>query len=113
MTRTIDTATSELESFVDAFESAQALSGRAPVARALAGYEQRRNELSAHGFQATIDFARLAPPPPPMQQLFAALRDSPDDRDRLFGTFAGTVPGGEFFAPDNLARILAPLSAAA
>ena len=48
-----------------------------------------------------------------MQQLFAALRYSPDDRDRLFGTFAGTVPGGEFFAPANLARILAPLSAAA
>ena len=101
----------DAELLADAIDAG--LSGRAPVARALAGYEQRRNELSAHGFQATIDFARLAPPPPPMQQLFAALRDSPDDRDRLFGTFAGTVPGGEFFAPDNLARILAPLSAAA
>jgi flavin-dependent dehydrogenase len=82
------------------------LTGRAPVAAALAGYERRRNELSAHGFQSTIDFARLQPPPPMMQQLFVALRDSPRDRDRLFGTFAGTVPAGEYFAPDNLARIL-------
>jgi flavin-dependent dehydrogenase len=101
----------DAELLADAIDAG--LSGRAPLARALAGYEQRRNELSAHGFQATIDFAQLAPPPPPMQQLFAALRYSPDDRDRLFGTFAGTVPGGEFFAPANLARILAPLSAAA
>jgi flavin-dependent dehydrogenase len=88
------------------------LSGRA-LGPALAEYEQRRNDLSAHGFRSTIDFARLEPPPPLMQQLFAALRYNPDDRDRLFGTFAGTVPGGEFFAPDNLARILAPVSAAA
>jgi flavin-dependent dehydrogenase len=89
------------------------LSGRAPLGQALHEYEQRRNELSAHGFQSTIDFARLQPPPPEMQELFAALRDRPHDRDRLFGTFAGTVPAGEFFAPDNLARILAPVSVAA
>jgi flavin-dependent dehydrogenase len=87
------------------------LSGRAPLAEALAGYERRRNELSAPGFEATIDFARLQPPPPPMQELFQALLDLPEDRDRLFGTFAGTVPSEEFFAPENLSRILAPLAA--
>jgi 2-polyprenyl-6-methoxyphenol hydroxylase-like FAD-dependent oxidoreductase len=89
------------------------LTGRAPLPQVLAGYEERRNELSANGFQSTIDFARLQPPPPEMQELFAALRDRPDDRDRLFGTFAGTVDAGEYFAPDNLARILAPQAAAA
>jgi 2-polyprenyl-6-methoxyphenol hydroxylase-like FAD-dependent oxidoreductase len=89
------------------------LSGRAPLAEALERYERRRNELSAHGFQATIDFARLQPPSPVMQQLFMALRERPRDRDRLFGTFAGTVPAGEFFAPDNLARIMEPLPVAA
>jgi hypothetical protein len=89
------------------------LSDRIPLPDALAEYERRRNVLSAHGFQSTIDFARLEPPPPLMQQLFAALRDNPSDRDRLFGTFAGTVPADEYFAPDNLARILAPLPAAA
>jgi 2-polyprenyl-6-methoxyphenol hydroxylase-like FAD-dependent oxidoreductase len=89
------------------------LSGRARLARALAEYEQRRNELSAHGFQSTVDFARLQPPAPEMQQLFAALRGSPRERDRLFGTFAGTVPPDEYFAQDNLARILGALPAAA
>jgi len=89
------------------------LSGRAPLALALAEYEQRRNELSAHGFQTTVDFARLQPPPPEMQQLFAALRDNPRERDRLFGTFAGTVPPSEYFAPDNLAQVVGALPAAA
>jgi flavin-dependent dehydrogenase len=89
------------------------LSGRAPLDRALAGYEQRRNELSAHGFRSTLDFARLEPPPAAMQALFGALRHRPQDRDRLFGTFAGTVDPAEFFAPDNVARMLAPLPAAA
>lgn len=101
----------DAELLADAIDAG--LTGRAPLEPALAEYEQRRNELSAHGFQSTVDFARLQPPAPLMQQLFAALRHSADDRDRLFGTFAGTVPGREFFAPDNLARILAPLSAAA
>jgi flavin-dependent dehydrogenase len=89
------------------------LAGRAPLANALAGYEQRRNELSAQGFQTTIEFAGLQPPPPHMQELFGALQHRPDDRDRLFGTFAGTVDAGEFFAPDNLARIVGAQPAAA
>jgi hypothetical protein len=61
----------------------------------------------------TVDFAHLQPPPL-IRQLWSALRDKPEDTNRLFGTIAGTVPADEFFAPDNLARILAPpLSAAA
>jgi 2-polyprenyl-6-methoxyphenol hydroxylase-like FAD-dependent oxidoreductase len=89
------------------------LSGRAPLTPALAQYERQRNKLSASGFRSTVDFARLQPPPPLVQQLFAALQDSARDRDRFFGTFAGTVSSDEFFAPDNIARILGPLSQAA
>jgi flavin-dependent dehydrogenase len=88
------------------------LSDRMPFASALAEYEQRRNEASAHGFQSTIEFAHLQPPPPHMQELFAALRERPADRDRLFGTFAGTVAPGEYFAPENMARILGMPAAA-
>jgi 2-polyprenyl-6-methoxyphenol hydroxylase-like FAD-dependent oxidoreductase len=89
------------------------LTGRSPLADALTAYEARRNELSAAGFQMTVDFAHLQPPPL-IRQLWSALRDKPEDTNRLFGTIAGTVPADEFFAPDNLARILAPpLSAAA
>jgi 2-polyprenyl-6-methoxyphenol hydroxylase-like FAD-dependent oxidoreductase len=98
----------------DAFRDAQlladaidtGLSGRTPLAHALLAYEQRRNELAAPGFQRTLEFARLEPPPSHMQQLFLALRENPSERDRLFGTFAGTVDAAEYFAADNLARIL-------
>ena len=41
-----------------------------------------------------------------MQQLFGALRGNQEDTDRFFGTFAGTVSPAEFFAPDNIARII-------
>jgi hypothetical protein len=72
----------------------------------LARYERRRNELAAPGFQSTIQFARLHAPPPEMQQLFAALLRDQEQANRFFGTFAGTVPASEFFAPHNLAQII-------
>jgi flavin-dependent dehydrogenase len=82
------------------------LSGRRPLASALADYERRRNELAAQGFGATLEFARLQPPPPEMQQLFAALRHDQEQTNRFFGTFAGTVSAAEFFHPDNIGRIV-------
>jgi flavin-dependent dehydrogenase len=89
------------------------LSGHFRLEDALGDYQHRRDELSAAGFQNTLEFARLEPPPVHMQQLFAALRDNPRERDRLFGTFAGSVDPREYFAPENVARILAPLSSPA
>ena len=41
------------------------------------------------------------------------LADASDAGDDLFGTIAGTVPAERFFAPDDVARILVPLDAAA
>jgi flavin-dependent dehydrogenase len=87
------------------------LSGRMPLPAALAEYERRRNALAAHGFRMTVEFARLEPPSPQLQQLLVALIDSPDDRDRFFGTFAGSVRGEEYFAPANVERIIAGVRA--
>jgi 2-polyprenyl-6-methoxyphenol hydroxylase-like FAD-dependent oxidoreductase len=105
----------------DAFRDADLLagaldegfSGREPLDSALAGYEQRRNELSETGFESTIQFARLQPPPADMQQLFAALLQDQEQTNRFFGTFAGTVSASEFFAPDNVAKIMARAEQAA
>jgi len=41
-----------------------------------------------------------------MQHVFGALRHDQTQTDRFFGTFAGTVPIQEFFAPENMARLL-------
>jgi hypothetical protein len=57
--------------------------------------------------------ATLEPTPPEMQQLFAALRGNQQDTDRLVGVIENTVPVPEFFAPDNLGRIMAKAGAGA
>jgi 2-polyprenyl-6-methoxyphenol hydroxylase-like FAD-dependent oxidoreductase len=105
----------------DAFRDAELVSeavdaglrGTAPMELALADYESERNRRSAAGFRSTVDFARLQPPPPDLVALLSALRDLPGDRDRLFGTFAGTVDPAEFFSPENMARIIGPAAMAA
>jgi hypothetical protein len=82
------------------------LSGRAQLEQALADYEQRRNDATAQTYETTVQFAQLQPPPPEMQPLFEALRDDPYQTGRFFGTVTGTVSAAEFFAPQNIARII-------
>jgi 2-polyprenyl-6-methoxyphenol hydroxylase-like FAD-dependent oxidoreductase len=82
------------------------LSGQRPLDETLAEYERRRNEASLPLFELTCDFATLQPPSLEQQQLFAALRHDQEQTDRFIGTIAGTVPIPEFFAPENLGRII-------
>jgi flavin-dependent dehydrogenase len=86
-------------------------SGRQPLEQALAEYEQKRNQTETPYFELTSQLAMLAPPPPEMQQLLAALRDNPEQRSRFFGTIAHTVPIPEFFSPENVGRIMAGVQA--
>ncbi len=98
----------------DAFRDAELLaeaidagfSGRRPLEDALAEYERWRNEASLPIYEFTCQLAMLEPPPPEMQQLFAALRHDREQTNRFFGVMAGTVPVQEFFAPENLGRIM-------
>jgi flavin-dependent dehydrogenase len=102
------------QGITDAFRDAELLaaaiddgfSGRRPLAEALAAYEQTRNETTRPLYGLTGQFAALQPPPPEMQQLLAALQGNPEQADRFIGTVAGTVPIPEFFAPENIARIM-------
>ncbi len=105
----------------DAFRDAQfladaidaGLAGQQPLAEALAGYQQRRDEASTAMYELTCQRAALEPPTPQMSHLIAALRDNQDDTDRFMGVIAGTVPVPEFFAPDNIQRITGAASSAA
>jgi flavin-dependent dehydrogenase len=95
----------------DAFRDAELVSDAVDAAlqgdvSALAAYDRRHAELTLPGFTSTLEFAQLRPPDQQMQQLFAALARDQEQTDRFFGTFAGTVSGEEFFAPDNLAAII-------
>jgi hypothetical protein len=57
-------------------------------------------------FEHTVRLARLEAPPPEMAALLEALRDNPQEAGRFVGTVAGTTPLGEFFSPENVARIV-------
>jgi hypothetical protein len=49
----------------------------------------------------------LEPPSPEMLAFYEALRTNKIERNRLFGTWGGIVPSGEYYAPENLQRIIA------
>jgi flavin-dependent dehydrogenase len=98
----------------DAFRSAEwlaeaidaGLSGKQPLERALAGYEQKRNEAALPMYNFTCDLAKLEPPHDEMVALLKALKGNQEDTNRLLGAFAGTVPSPEFFAEENMRRIM-------
>jgi len=82
------------------------LSGKRPLEEALVDYERQRNEAALPSYELTHQFAALSPPPPEMQQLFAALCHNQEQTNRFFGAMTGTVPILEFFGPENLGRIM-------
>lgn len=85
------------------------LAGRRPLTEALAEYERKRNAAVLPMYEFTTQLANLAEPPSPeVQQLLAALCGNQTETNRFLGTWAGTVPVPEFFAPENVQRILAP-----
>ena len=98
----------------DAFRDAELLTealdagfaGRGRLEDALAGYERARNAAATPGYELNHQLARLEPPPPELQRLFGALRGNQPDTDRFFGALLGTVPVPEFFAPENVGRIV-------
>ena len=98
----------------DAFRDAELLadaidggfSGHRPLEEALADYEEQRNAAAMPTYEFNCQLASLQPRPPEMQQLFAALRENQAETDRFVGAVEGTVPIPEFFAPENIQRIV-------
>jgi flavin-dependent dehydrogenase len=102
------------QGITDAFRDAEflsqaidaGLSGRQPLDKALAGYEQLRNETIMPLYEFICDRATLEPFPLEFQQVLAALRGNQDGIDRFFGVIQNTIPFREFFSPENLFQIL-------
>jgi flavin-dependent dehydrogenase len=99
----------------DAFRSAQWLadavhagfSGSQPLDKALAGYQRTRDEHLAPMYEFNYGQTSFQAPPPEVSALFGALRHDAPERNRFFGTLAGTVSIPEYFAPENVHRIVA------
>ena len=63
-------------------------------------------------YEMTFGFATLEPPPPEMQQVLGALIGNQEATNDFVSVQAGTLPVQEFFAPDNIGRIMAAAGAA-
>jgi hypothetical protein len=93
------------EWLVDAIDAG--FSGARPLAAAMTDYQRRRDEHFAPMYEMCMDLAGLAPPPPEMMALFRALRFNQAECDRYFGTLGGIVAIPEYYAPENMQRIVA------
>jgi flavin-dependent dehydrogenase len=74
---------------------------------AMAGFHQARDEASGPIYGMTCDLATLQPPPPEMLRLFGAIHGNQEATDDFVSVMAGTLPVPDFFAPDNVGRIMA------
>jgi flavin-dependent dehydrogenase len=85
-------------------------SGARPLDEAMAECQRIRDEHFAPMYDLTCGMAALEPPQPEMLALYQALRHNSVERDRYFGTLGGTVPIPEFYAWDNVRRIISAAS---
>jgi 2-polyprenyl-6-methoxyphenol hydroxylase-like FAD-dependent oxidoreductase len=94
----------DAERLVDALDAG--LSGRGALEDLLAGHEAARNERVRPMYELTNELATLEPPPPPLQELFAALRDDQPATDAYLSAITGATPLPEFMSEENLAKIV-------
>jgi flavin-dependent dehydrogenase len=105
----------------DAFRDAEAASNalddafaeRQSYDDAMAAWQQARDDASLPVYGFTCDFAKIEPPPAEMQQLLGAVAGNPGAMDDFVSVMAGTLGAPEFFAPDNVGRIMGEAQSAA
>jgi 2-polyprenyl-6-methoxyphenol hydroxylase-like FAD-dependent oxidoreductase len=99
----------------DAFRDAElvatavddALSRGRPYEEGMSEYQRLRDSEAMPVYEFTDDFAQLQPPPPEMQQLLGAMDGNQKAMDGFVSVQAATLPAPEFFAPENIGRIMA------
>jgi hypothetical protein len=57
-------------------------------------------------YELTCEMATFAPPPPEQLSLFEALQGNASDIEAFLGVVTTAVSPVEFFAPENIERIL-------
>jgi 2-polyprenyl-6-methoxyphenol hydroxylase-like FAD-dependent oxidoreductase len=96
------TAQGILDAFRDAELCAEAVhaafAGGRDIDDAMEGYWQARDADVQSIFDFTCELATLAPPPPELQQLLAAIHGRPQAMDAFAQMNAGTIPPSRFFS---------------
>ena len=73
------------------------LAGHRPMDQALAGYQRRRDALTANGFELALSTARLAPLSPRIEAFYRAAADQPELIRQVFGVLGGSIPRGRVY----------------
>jgi 2-polyprenyl-6-methoxyphenol hydroxylase-like FAD-dependent oxidoreductase len=98
------------DAFIDAELLTEALdagfNARLPPEEALSEYQRRRDERAGPMYEFTCEMAKLEPPPPPMQQLFAALHRNQPATNQFYSAITGSLPLPTFMNPENIGRII-------
>ena len=103
------------QGIMDAFRDAelcataldQSLSGTRAFDAAMGEYQSTRDDEVLPMFDFTCQLATLEPPPPEMQQLLGAANGNQEAMDGFARVNAGVTSPAEFFAEENVGRILA------
>jgi 2-polyprenyl-6-methoxyphenol hydroxylase-like FAD-dependent oxidoreductase len=83
------------------------LSGARAFDVAMGAYQATRDEHVLPMYEFTCQFAMLAPPPPEMQQLLAAVHGNQDAMNGFVRVISGVVSPADFFSKENVGRIFA------
>jgi flavin-dependent dehydrogenase len=99
------------DAFRDAELVAQAIdddiAGRRSYEDGMRDYQEIRDREAGPVYEFTDEFAQLQPPPPELRQLIGAMHGNQEAMDAFVSVQAATLPAPEFFAPDNVGRIMA------
>jgi 2-polyprenyl-6-methoxyphenol hydroxylase-like FAD-dependent oxidoreductase len=90
-----------------AFALDQALSGKRSFDQAMKAYQRARDDSVLSMYDFTCQIASLEPPPPEMQQIFAACAGNQRAMDGFVRVNAGALSPAEFFSPENVSEIMA------
>jgi len=104
----------------DAFRDAElvvsaiddAISGRRSWEEGMSDYQRTRDAEAMPVYEFTDEIAQLQPPPPETQQLLGAMLGNQEAMDGFVSVQAATMPAPEFFAPENVGRIMAQAGSA-
>jgi flavin-dependent dehydrogenase len=105
------TAQGITDAFLDAEGCARALdaalSGAVPYEPAMAGFQTGRDGRAMPLYQMTLQIAALQPPDEQMAALAGAMAGNQEAMDAFARLNSGVVSPMEFFAPENVGRIMA------
>jgi flavin-dependent dehydrogenase len=90
----------------------EGLAGRRPMADALAAYQKERDAESRSGYEFTCMISELELNPQ-LQALVRAVSVDPEGTEQFYTMVGGGITGEEFFAPANVAAIMARVGTAA